>query len=263
MIDGMAFPGTWTFKLQIQIKIDGDQNTLKTALLIWLCLGFVNTASKWSVLSGYRLKLLCSLIIATLPWFASDKVAEVSEIEIIRFVNQNNIRATILGLITLESVIISKLCWREMSRESNAINNWFMFALLLTPSLGMIPALMLTQHEAFTRWDATDFEITSLITGCAVFVFLLLTVGSIQFWLRSYYARLELAAMLNLLFLPWSILSLGLLQSGGMRTESVNPFDTIVNFGSGMWVPTIAGGIFIFGFMIRNTIDTFMERRLD
>ena len=233
---------------------------MKSAVLLWLSLSCLITAMKWAA-SGYRKATFAiALFTIFIAWYAADRIADVSELRIRSYLNDDINRTSILALLTIESSVVPVVLWKSMKDDAGHKIRILADLLLTLPALCCVPTLLLVEHDVFSRWNAIDFELAAIITGVLI---------ALGMWFSSLIIRgipvlkphrTELAAMSNLLFLPWSAVAFVLLnrEKSGFGTSGV-----VIDLKSGpAWIWFLVLGLPFMGFLGRTLIHRFQERGL-
>lgn len=233
---------------------------MKTGILLWLAFSIVSTASKWAASGRIRTTLTACVAMTTLTWFLTDRISEVSDREIRAFFDQELVRDSILGIVTIESVCVGLFLWKSLRDGRSGFAGRAFDVLNIVPSLGFFPAIILAVHEVISKWNSVEFGTASILTSAAACWTAWILSIAMRRILREDSARVELAALFTISFLPWTAVVMGWVRfsSGGYVSNriAIAPGDATPTF----WAMSI--GLPTFGFVIRQLLNNLHERRL-
>lgn len=233
---------------------------MKTGILVWLAFSVFMTSSKWAASGRLRTTLAISLAITTLTWLMSDRISEISDKEIRAFIDQDIVRNSILGLVTIESVCVSLILWKSMRDGRSGLSGKIFDVLTITPSLAFMPATVLAVHEVISKWNSVDFGVAAILTSFATCWTAWILAIVIRRILREDVTRIELAALVTISFLPWSAVVMA-----WARFSIGSYVPAPIAIASSEATPAfwaMAFGLLALGFMVRRFLDIIQERRL-
>lgn len=233
---------------------------MKTGILLWLAFSIVTTASKWSASGRTLMTLSACVVMTTLTWLLTDRISAISDHEIRAFFDQDLVRDSILGVVTIESVCVGLLLWKSMRDYRPGFTARSFEILTVMPSLAFLPATLLAVHEVISKWNSVDFGTASILTSAAACWSAWILSIAMRRILREDSARIELAALSTISFLPWTAVVMGWVR---FSTGGYAP--TRIAIAPGEATPTfwaMAIGLPAIGFVIRQLLDTVYERRL-
>ncbi len=234
---------------------------MKSEILVWLAISILTTASKWSVSNRPWAILGSAVISGSIVWLLADPVSQVSDREIRSFLGDDIVRATLLGVITLESICVGLFFWRTMRIGGSGEPGRVFGVLSVIPALGFVPMMLLAFHDVISRWNAIDYGLAAFATGSFICGFALMASMLLRAVFRSEESRIELTALLTLLFLPWSAISLGWMRYSerGFGTVITQP----ARIETPIWFWFFAFGLPALGVVMRCTFAKLHERSLD
>lgn len=233
---------------------------MKTGIMVWLAFSVFITSSKWAASGRLRTTLAISLAMTTLTWLMSDRISEISDKEIRAFIDQDIFRNSILGLVTIESVCVSLFLWKSMRDGRSGLSGIIFDVLTVAPSLPFIPATVLAVHEVISKWNSVDFGVAAIVTSFVTCWTAWILSIAIRRILREEAARIEMAALVTIAFLPWSAVVMG-----WVRLSLGSYVPAPIAKASSEATPAFwafAFGLLALGFMIRRFLDKIQERRL-
>ena len=233
---------------------------MKTGILVWLAFSVVTTSTKWAASGRLRTTLAISLAITTLTWLMSDRISEISDKEIRALIDQDIVRNSILGLVTIESVCVSLFLWKSMREGQSGLAGKVFQVLTIAPSLAFFPATVLAVHEVISKWNSVDFGVAAIVTSSVTCWTAWILSIAIRRILREDSARIELAALVTISFLPWSAVVMGWVRLS-ISSYAPAPIARVSsNATPAFWTITFA--LPALGFMIRRILDKIQERSL-
>jgi|GEM_PF-5137100 len=234
---------------------------MKSEILVWLAISILTTASKWSVSNRPWAILVSAFVSGSIVWILTDPVSQISDREIRNFLGDDLVRATLMGVVTLESICVGLFYWRTMRIGGSGDPGRVFGVLSVIPALGFVPMMLLSFHDVISKWNAIDYGLAAFTTGAVICGFALMASMLLRAVFRSEESRIELTALLTLLFLPWSAISLGWMR------YSERGFGTVVTQTSRIEIPIwfwfFAFGLLALGIVMRYTLANLQERRLD
>jgi hypothetical protein len=234
---------------------------MKSEILVWLAISIVTTASKWAVSNRPWAILVSAFASGSIVLILTDPVSQISDRDIRTFIGDDLVRATLLGIVTMESICVGLFFWRTMRFGRDGMSGRVFGILSVIPSLGFVPMMLLTFHDVISRWNAIDYGLAAFSTGAVICGFALMTSILLRRTLRSDDSRMEYAALLTLLFLPWSGFALGWVRYSERGFGSTVPPAPGVD--PPLWFWGFAFGLPALGVIMRCTFANLQERRLD
>lgn len=233
---------------------------MKTGILVWLAYSIVTTAAKWAASGRARSTLAVAATLTAVTWLMSDRISEISDREIRAFIDQDIVRNSILGIVTIESVCVSLFLWKSMREGRSSLSGKIFEVLTIAPSLAFMPATVLAVHEVISKWNSVDFGFAAIGTSFVTCWTAWILSIAIRRILREDAARIELAALVTISFLPWSAVVMG-----WVRVSIGSYVPAPIARASSEATPALwamAFGLPALGFMIRRFLDKVQERRL-
>lgn len=233
---------------------------MKTGILVWLAFSVVTTTTKWAASGRLWTTLAISLAMMTLTWLMSDRISEISDKEIRALFDQDIVRNSILGLVTIESVCVSLFLWKSMRDGRSGLSGKIFDVLTVAPSLAFMPATVLAVQEVISKWNSVDFGFAAIGTSFVTCWTAWILSIAIRRILREDAARIELAALVTISFLPWSAIVMGWAKLSIGSDVSAPIARASSEATPAFWAMTF--GLPTVGFMIRRFLDIIQERRL-
>lgn len=233
---------------------------MKTGILVWLAFSVVTTSTKWAASGRLRTTLTISLAMTTLIWLMSDRISEISDGEIRALFDQDIVRNSILGFVTIESVCVSLFLWKSMREGRSGISGIIFDVLTVAPSLAFMPATVLAVHEVISKLNSVDFGVAAILTSSVTCWTAWILSIAIRRILHEDATRIELAALVTISFLPWSAVVMGWVRVSIVSDVPVPIANASSEATPAFWA--MAFGFLALGFMSRRFLDKIQERRL-